>query len=427
MTARIISKSSNKAILQIEIEFNASMLDSEKRIQDALNNAGAIATGVLLEKFDTNGKPIQFGSVSMTSKGQVDCAYQTPYGEISIPRHVYQTSKGGKTFCPLEQNSRIILSATPMFAKQLSHKYADLGSRRVLHDLEENHGRKITHTFVQDIAESVAAVALSHEEDWTYETPKQEEDVAAVSIGIDGTCMLTVSDGWRQAMVGTVALYAKSGERLHTIYLGATPEYGKETFIERMETEIRHVRNLFPNATYVGVADGAKDNWPFLKKHTDKQLLDFFHATEYLTKTADAVFTKNKNIKERKFWLDDACHRLKHNKTGPTALLREMKEFRNRHIGPERRELLDSAITYFENNKKIMKYSDHLDNNLPIGSGVTEAACKLIVKQRLCNSGMRWKEKGAAAVLSLRTLSYSEGRWGQFWQKIDANGYSLGA
>jgi hypothetical protein len=72
---------------------------------------------------------------------------------------------------------------------------------------------------------------------------------------------------------------------------------------------------------------------------------------------------------------------------------------------------LESAITYFVNNKKIMKYAANIDDNLPIGSGVTEAACKLIVKQPLCNSGMRWKEEGAAAVLSLRTLSYSEGRW----------------
>lgn len=423
MTARVISRSAKKTVIQIEVEFCSSMLDSEKRIQDAINEAGAAATGVLLERFDTNGKAITMGSVSMSSKGQVECAYQTPYGEVTVPRHVYQTSKGGKTFCPLELNARIILSATPMFAKQLSHKYAELGSRRVLKDLVENHGRKITHTFVQDIAEAVAAVALAHEEDWTYETPTQVEPVAAVSIGIDGTCMLTVTDGWRQAMVGTVALYAGSGERLHTIYLGATPEYGKETFIERMEHEIEHVRALFPDATYVGVADGAKDNWPFLRKHTDKQLLDFYHATEYLTKVADAVFFKDKS--KRKIWLDDACHRLKHNRTGPTAILREMKEFRSRHIGPDRRVHLEIAITYFENNKKIMKYAEHLENNLPIGSGVTEAACKLIVKQRLCSSGMRWKEGGAAAVLSLRTLSYSEGRWAQFWQKIDTNGYSI--
>ncbi len=72
-----------------------------------------------------------------------------------------------------------------------------------------------------------------------------------------------------------------------------------------------------------------------------------------------------------------------------------------------------------------MKYKEYLDNNLQISSGITEAVCKLIVKQRLCNSGMRWKDAGAATVLSLRTLSYSVGRWDQFWQKNDRIGFPL--
>jgi len=44
----------------------------------------------------------------------------------------------------------------------------------------------------------------------------------------------------------------------------------------------------------------------------------------------------------------------------------------------------------------------------PIGSGVTEAACKVIVKQRLFNSGMKWKGQGAKAVLCLRSLNYTD-------------------
>ena len=74
-----------------------------------------------------------------------------------------------------------------------------------------------------------------------------------------------------------------------------------------------------------------------------------------------------------------------------------------------------------------MNYALHLEQNLPIGSGVTEAACKTIVKQRLCCSGMKWKEKGAAIVLSLRTLVYSRGRWSQFWSKIDQYGFPVTA
>lgn len=44
------------------------------------------------------------------------------------------------------------------------------------------------------------------------------------------------------------------------------------------------------------------------------------------------------------------------------------------------------------------------DMGWPIGSGVTEAACKTLVKQRLCRAGMRWTEDGAQTILSLRAL-----------------------
>jgi hypothetical protein len=55
-----------------------------------------------------------------------------------------------------------------------------------------------------------------------------------------------------------------------------------------MESEIAKVREAFPDAVKVGIADGAKSNWTFLTKHTDRQVLDFYHAVEYLTGVADA-------------------------------------------------------------------------------------------------------------------------------------------
>ena len=80
------------------------------------------------------------------------------------------------------------------------------------------------------------------------------------------------------------------------------------------------------------------------------------------------------------------------------------------------------AQTYFKNHRHMMAYAEHIEKNLPIGSGVTEAACKTLVKQRLCGSGMRWKDKGAKVILSLRALVQTQGRWQQFWDKIDQFG-----
>lgn len=72
-----------------------------------------------------------------------------------------------------------------------------------------------------------------------------------------------------------------------------------------------------------------------------------------------------------------------------------------------------------------MDYATQIKNQLPIGSGVTEAACKTLVKQRLCGSGMRWKNKGAQVILSLRALVQSKGRWQQFWGNIEQYGAQL--
>ena len=88
-------------------------------------------------------------------------------------------------------------------------------------------------------------------------------------------------------------------------------------------------------------------------------------------------------------------------------------------------EELDKAQTYFANHHRQMQYAERLAAKLPIGSGVTEAACKTIVKMRMCRGGAKWKEDGAKAVLSLRTLIYTDGRWEQFWAKVDRYGFPV--
>ena len=58
--------------------------------------------------------------------------------------------------------------------------------------------------------------------------------------------------------------YDAEGERLHTTYIGAAPDYGKHTVLTRLTREIRHIKKLYPDALYIGIADGAADNWTFL-------------------------------------------------------------------------------------------------------------------------------------------------------------------
>jgi hypothetical protein len=72
-------------------------------------------------------------------------------------------------------------------------------------------------------------------------------------------------------MAGTISFYDAKGNRQHTIYLGATPEYGKAEFLRRFTAEIERVKAHFPNAKRVGLADGAESNWQFLTPHTQTQ------------------------------------------------------------------------------------------------------------------------------------------------------------
>ena len=202
-----------------------------------------------------------------------------------------------------------------------------------------------------------------------------DQVIGTVAISLDGAHVRLKDEGWREAMVGSVSLYDVAGERRHTIYIGAAPEYGKGHFLQRLEQEVAHVKGLYPQARYVGIADGAKSNWAFLHRHTDRQVLDFFHASEYLADVAEAAHPEKVAQAQRQRWLQARCHRLKHEPDGVETLLSEMKALtQRRRLSTTVREKLHSAITYFENQQPLMNYAAHLKAGLPIGSGVTEAA-----------------------------------------------------
>jgi hypothetical protein len=423
MKAEVVTMSEHSVTIQVEIPLGSSMLEGEEEIQRSVNMVGALASGKLLEKFDTDGSPIKIGARTLTSKGELGKVYQTPYGPVKVERHVYQGSEGGATYCPLEDRARIIITSTPRFAKQISSKYSDMPACRVVKDFRDNHGRKSTISLIQDVSTAVGGGVLAKEESWTYALPKFEKEVSSIGIGIDGAMFNLKDDGWREGMVGSVTLYDAEGTRLHSIYVATAPEYGKESFLTSMEREIAAAANSYPLAIRVGIADGAHTNWSFLSQYTEVQILDFYHATEYLAKAADDLYPKESKL--RKEWLDTACHNLKHNANGAKTILRQMISKARLIEDEKHKSKLLEAIRYFRSNLKRMKYSENLERNLPIGSGVTEAAAKTIIKQRLCLSGMRWLNEGATVVLSLRALSQSGKRWNQFWEKISRYGFPI--
>jgi len=300
LTSGALLSMNNKAMIKarkgnaVTIEFTVllnpkSMLKSEDNILEALNEAGSLAAEAALEQFDTDGSDIILGSTKLTSKGKFNKTYETQWGKVNVERHMYQSSKGGRQYCPLDHNARIIQTATPRFAKIVSWKYGEQGSTKVQEDLKQSHGIDIARSHLKSLGDTVGSIVQAKEERWEYAIPKLEKPISSVGVGLDGTCMLLVEDGWRESMVGTISLYDKEGERQHTIQIGATPEYGKQRFLDRLDRELSQIKLRYPKAKYVGIADGASTNWSFLKDRTDTQTLDFYHATSYLGKAANIM------------------------------------------------------------------------------------------------------------------------------------------
>ena len=57
-----------------------------------------------------------------------------------------------------------------------------------------------------------------------------------------------------------------------------------------------------------------------------------------------------------------------------------------------------------------MDYQGYKQRGLPLGSGVTEAACKTVFTQRFKRSGMRWQRDSGQVILDLRVI-YLSGIW----------------
>ena len=70
-------------------------------------------------------------------------------------------------------------------------------------------------------------------------------------------------------------------------------------------------------------------------------------------------------------------------------------------VGTKKDEI-DTALGYFENNAPRMRYHWFRKCGLFVGSGVVEASCKTVIGQRLKRAGMHWTVNGADAIAALR-------------------------
>jgi hypothetical protein len=244
-----------------------------------------------------------------------------------------------------------------------------------------------------------------------WPTPRQEGQPKAY-IGLDAFSVPMQGPGAGKAehrMLYTALLYTP--DKKQTRYL---VDFELETLAEqvRWQTQACGVSKV---EELIAVTDGGNGLEEALQRHLAGNLttiLDWYHAAEHLCKFA-AVW-HSRDAPARHSWEEEAKSILY--EQGGDALLTFLRALTlPAGASAEVQEELRKLLGYFENNRHRTDYPTYRQKGWDIGSGPTEAGCK-IIGERLKGSGMRWVEEGAATVAALRALYVSGGKvWDGFW------------
>ena len=79
--------------------------------------------------------------------------------------------------------------------------------------------------------------------------------------------------------------------------------------------------------------------------------------------------------------------------------------------------VLQGNATFIQNNKDRMRYVSLRKASLPVGSGVTEGACRSVIGERAKRASRRWHDPGLTAALTLRSIYASE-RLPRFFERL---------
>jgi Uncharacterised protein family (UPF0236) len=243
-------------------------------------------------------------------------------------------------------------------------------------------------------------------------TAPREEGKPAAYVGLDAFSVPMQGAGASKAehrMLYTALLYTPDKE--HTRYL---VDFELDALAELVRSQARAV-GVAQVSDLIAVTDGGNGLEEALQRHLADNLttiLDWYHAAEHICDFAKVWHARDEATRHQ--WQEEAKGILY--EQGGEGLLAHLHAL----LLPPRtsaaiHEELRKLIGYFENNRHRTDYPTYRRNGWDIGSGPTEAGCK-IIGERLKGSGMRWVEDGAATVAALRALYVSGGKlWDGFW------------
>lgn len=222
--------------------------------------------------------------------------------------------------------------------------------------------------------------------------------------------------GYREVGCATISFCDEDGEMISAIRFARMPEYKKSTLKTSLLAELRSVWEQRPDLPVVKVADGAADNWDFLAKQipVGHEVVDFFHAAEHLGEAIAAAY--GDGTRETRLRFQELREVLLDDEGGVERVIRALDYLKKKH---PRRKRIVQALGYFRRHRKRMRYAQMRAQDLPVGSGPVEAACKTLVSQRMKQSGMRWGQEGGQAILTTRGWTQSD-RFDQAWALVSA-------
>lgn len=358
----------------------------------------------------------------------------TLLGTVVLWRRGYRSwDRSDRSIFPLEMCLGLTQGVSPGLADWLGRKMAEAGASqsRVLELLRQEcgvaMGVKRLRACTEQLSTGLSALRQVHQVDLLLNALKtanasRGNRKPVLCVGRDGITLREYRHRFFEvATAATVSVYDRAGRRLTTVYLAWPPELGQAT-MDRMLTNLlnellKRWHGPLPQLAYVTDA-GIHETGYFDKtlrrlRHprSGKQLcwqrvVDYYHVSERVWTMAATLF--GKDTREACAWAHRMLKALK-KPTGASRVLHSAAgHFSRRDLTDERAKDFWKAYRYLQTRTRFLRYHDYASRHIPLGSGVTEAACKTIFTQRLKLSGMRWSHDGAKTILGLRVILLSK-------------------
>ena len=398
------------------------------------------ATIQALEPDDLAAMPkhlyFQCGGYRRRSERTCNRSIATRLGNIILWRTGYRSwQRGEGTIFPLELMLGLVEKVSPAMLDLIGKTIADAGmsQQATLDVIKEltgvSMGVKRLRACTNSLVERLAPLRQTHQVNSLLEVLQIARESSGsrkpvLAVGRDGITLRHRVGFFEVATAATISVYDRAGKRLKTIYLAYPPELGQATMdamlTNLLEELFSRLEGPLPRLAYVTDSGSNETNYfqrvlRKMKHPTTGVLLhwtrvaDFYHVSERVWAMADALFTK-KEEKQSAAWAERMLKNLKRPSGASRVLHSAASLLSRRSLGKTRLENFQKAYRYIQSRTRYLKYHDYQSNHLPIGSGVTEAACKTVYTQRLKLSGMRWSHEGAGRILTLRTILLS-GTW----------------